>query len=265
LDAFARTSGSVIFFYAVVYALTFTICLGVAFSNQARTAEQRTLELQRQKAQTALELSEQRMQTMQSQLSPHFLFNCLSSISFLARQAERDRLVAAIAKLGSLLRFTIENAAQPRIPLVEEVRFVEDYIGLQSLRFGERFQWTLVTDIEASSPVCPPFSIQPLVENVFRHAVERFTDESQSDPVRIELTVIADASSVEIRVCNTRTSDADQQTVTAGFGIGEKNLETRLKHTYGAGYSLESFKSGKAFCVELRFPPSQPEQVLTGI
>ncbi|MEL7313318.1 MAG: sensor histidine kinase, partial [Pseudomonadota bacterium] len=170
---FAETSGSVVFFYAVVYALTFALCGSVTLASRARAAESEKSALEQQRAVAALALSEQQMQLMQSQLSPHFLFNCLSAISYLARNEDRKTLTDAVAKLGNLLRFTIENASRPTITIADELRFCEDYVGLQTLRFGNRFRFLLDVDPCVANAYCPPFTIQPLIENVFRHVVEQ--------------------------------------------------------------------------------------------
>ncbi|MFK8014059.1 MAG: sensor histidine kinase [Gammaproteobacteria bacterium] len=245
-----------IFFYGVVYALTFALCVGLVLSARARQAQLVNTELERQTARATLELAEQQMQLMQSQLSPHFLFNALGAISYLARRVERDSLVEAVAQLGGMLRFTIANASQRTIPLLDELQFSKDYVALQRLRFGERFDCIFVQDANLESTPCVPFSLQPMLENVFQHVVEQTTeppDGIERDNISIHVSIESSNSRVRFRVHNTRIADQSGSTPAMGHGTGMKNLKTRLEHVYGSDYSLAIEESATDFQVELSF------------
>ncbi|MFK8029098.1 MAG: sensor histidine kinase [Gammaproteobacteria bacterium] len=257
VDRFRATSGSVMFFYGVVYALTFALCVSFVFSARAREAQLVNIALERQTARATLELAEQQMQLMQSQLSPHFLFNALGAISYLARRGERDALNSAVAKLGGLLRFTIQNASQSTIPVLDELQFSKDYISLQSLRFGERFDCVFEHDPNLESMQCLPFSLQPMLENVFQHVVEQFTelpDGKTQSKISIRVSVKLHNDRVFMRVQNTRPATQLSSTPSMGHGTGMKNLETRLTHVFGSDFSLSNAESPADFQVELSFP-----------
>ncbi|MEO1594528.1 MAG: histidine kinase [Pseudomonadota bacterium] len=264
IDTLAATSGSVVFFYAVVYGLTFALCGGVVLAARARVAQRENHALEQHRTEAALELAEQHMQLMQSQLAPHFLFNCLSSMSYLARQSEKATLVDAISTLGSLLRFTVENASQGQIAVIDELHFVRDYIALQELRFGDRFVCVIDCDADAEQAMCLPFSLQPLLENVFRHVVERIpqTDNGVSEGVGIHVTIERRAAQVFMSVCNSQAPLDAQATPSPGHGTGINNLEARLAHTYGGDYALETRVSPEAYCVSLAFPDGQETHVV---
>ena len=237
------TSGSVIFFYVVVYALTFAACLGVVFSTRTKLATEQNESLQKQQMNDALKLAEKNMELMQSQLSPHFLFNSLSAISGLAREQDRDALISAVAKVGQLLRFTVENAKVSRITLDEELQFVRDYVALQQLRFGDRFSFQLSSQVQDTVLFCPPFTLQPLIENCFRHAVE-----NTEDFVGIEVTIQNVGNTLSFRVCNTH-SNKTVSGVTLGTGM--KNLETRLEYLYPQKFNINVSSSEEKYCVHL--------------
>ncbi|MEM1439397.1 MAG: histidine kinase [Pseudomonadota bacterium] len=256
IDKLAATSGSVVFFYAVVYGLTFALCGGVVLAARTRMAQQENTALAQQRTKAALELAEQHMQLMQSQLAPHFLFNCLSSMSYLARQSEKETLVDAISTLGSLLRFTVENASRGQIAVIEELEFVRDYIALQTLRFGDRFVCSLDCDPQAEQATCPPFLLQPLLENVFRHVVERIPDgdHNRFERINVDVTIEWRTGTLTIRVCNTQAAVDTPANPAPGHGTGINNLEARLAHTYGDNYTLDTSVSPTAYCVTLSFP-----------
>ncbi|MEM8547045.1 MAG: histidine kinase [Pseudomonadota bacterium] len=265
LARLAGTSGSVVFFYAVVYALTFALCVGVTQAGAAGEAQQRNLELERQRANTAEQLAAQQMQLMQSQLSPHFLFNSLGAMSYLARRDERETLVSGIATLGSLLRFTVSNAARHTLSLAEEIQFAEDYIGLQSLRFRSRFRCTFSVTSGIEGAQCPPFTIQPLLENVFRHVIEQRPEgEDPAIPVEIIVQIRCAEDRVALVVRNTRPVDVatPKSSTDAGTGTGIKNLKVRLAHTYGSAFTYDQEETDAGFAVTLTFPMEPPDDDL---
>lgn len=240
------TSASIVFFYVVLYGLTFVACLGVVFAENTRRANKLNAELLQRQTETALVLSEHKMQLMQSQLSPHFLFNCLGAISGLARSGDRQALIKAVASVGNLLRYTVDNSALSRIPVEEELKFVSDYIELQTLRFADRFNYnSKISNIDLSLE-CPPFTLQPLLENTFRHAVEA-TEES----VKIDVTVTHQDNRITFDVKNTiptKTCEA------ATSGTGLKNLRTRLVHLYPDDFELNITNDEQLFCVSINIP-----------
>lgn len=241
-----KSSAALIFFYTLIYALTFAVCLGVVLANNTRRAQLLNASLTQQQAESALLLSEQKMQLMQSQLSPHVLFNCLGSISALARRGERDRLVDAVAKVGNLLRFTLLNASAKTIALFDELALIDDYIALQRLRFEGRFSYTQDIQELDSDIMCPPFTLQPLVENAFKHAVE--LTESGVD---IRVAVKQEEGVVKMTVFNTLPSENRTQKTT---GTGIKNLTSRLSHLYHQQFDLRVFETDTTYEVNLTFP-----------
>lgn len=240
------TSASVVFFYAVLYGLTFVACLGVVFAENTRRANKLNAKLLQRQTETALVLSEHKMQLMQSQLSPHFLFNCLGAISGLARSGDRQILIKAVASVGNLLRYTVDNSAQNRIPVEEELKFVNDYIELQKLRFEERFNCTTTISNIDLSLECPPFILQPLLENAFRHAVE-----ITEDNIDITVSVIHSEKRIKLHVKNV-IPESHQKADTCGTGL--RNLKTRLEHLYGDDFTFTISKDDGWFCVSINIP-----------
>jgi sensor histidine kinase YesM len=239
-------SSSVIFFYCVVYSLTFAACLGIVLADKTQQANQLNASLLQQKTEADLLLTEQRMQLMQSQLSPHVLFNCLSSISSLARDGERKALIEAVAMVGNLLRFTILNSPTNKIALYDEIGFVNDYIALQALRFEDRFICESKIDDIDEDIMCPPFTLQPLVENVFCHAVE--TTEEQ---VLIFLSIMQSNNKVHFNVRNTVPKKAK---IASSTGTGLDNLRGRLRHLYADDFTLDIHADNTQFSVDLSIP-----------
>ena len=116
--------------------------------------------------------SEARLNALRMQLDPHFLFNALNTIS---SQVERDPKLARgmIEHLGDLLRLSLESKDRQEVPLAEEMAFLEHYLAIQKIRFGEhlRIETQIAPDVKYASVPC--LFVQPLVENAIWHGISR--------------------------------------------------------------------------------------------
>lgn len=116
--------------------------------------------------------SEARLNALRMQLEPHFLFNALNTIS---SQVERDPKLARrmIEHLGDLLRLSLESKDRQEIPLAEEMAFLEHYLAIQKIRFGDnlRIETQIAPEVKYASVPC--LFVQPLVENAIRHGISR--------------------------------------------------------------------------------------------
>ncbi len=126
---------------------------------------------ERREAALAAELAGARLQVLQMQLHPHFLFNALHTVSALIGEDVRAARTA-LARLGDLLRASLDRDGGQEVPLRDELGFVEKYVDIQRLRFRDR----LVVDVEiapdALDALVPALLLQPLVENAIRYTVE---------------------------------------------------------------------------------------------
>jgi two-component system, LytTR family, sensor kinase len=116
--------------------------------------------------------SEARLNALRMQLDPHFLFNALNTIS---SQVERDPKLARgmIEHLGDLLRLSLESKDRQEVPLAEEMAFLEHYLAIQKIRFGDhlRIETQIAPEVKYASVPC--LFVQPLVENAVRHGISR--------------------------------------------------------------------------------------------
>lgn len=168
------------------------------------------------------------LQAMRSQLRPHFLFNALHSVSSLI-ETDADAASDAMERLGDLLRYTIRERDEDRVRLEEEWAFVEDYLALQSLRFGDRVQVQVDMDDACGSMPVPPFVVQPLVENAFVHGPG-----ARPEGGKVLIRIQCNANTLEIDV-----SDDGPGPDPEGRGTGLDNLRRRLEVLYGPEATVE--------------------------
>ena len=116
--------------------------------------------------------SEARLNALRMQLDPHFLFNALNTIS---SQLERDPKLARnmIEHLGDLLRLSLESKDRHEVPLAEEMAFLEHYLAIQKIRFGDHLRIETQIAPEVKYAFVPCLFVQPLVENAIRHGISR--------------------------------------------------------------------------------------------
>ena len=116
--------------------------------------------------------SEARLNALRMQLDPHFLFNALNTIS---SHVERDPKLTRrmIEHLGDLLRMSLESKDRQEVPLAEELAFLEHYLEIQKIRFGDQLRVVMDIAPEVKYAAVPSMFIQPLVENAIRHGISR--------------------------------------------------------------------------------------------
>jgi LytS/YehU family sensor histidine kinase len=117
------------------------------------------------------QLSEARMQTLQSQLQPHFLFNSLHTVGQLVRTQRSADAMKVVERLGDLLRTTLDERRPQLVTLADELRFARAYLEIEEIRFADRLRvdWQYEPAVECA--LVPPFLLQPLIENAVRHGI----------------------------------------------------------------------------------------------
>lgn len=141
--------------------------------------------------------AESQLNSLRMQLDPHFLFNALNTIS---SHVERDpRLTRRmIEHLSDLLRISLESKDKPEVSLAEELWFLEHYLAIQRIRFGNKLRFRTEIASEVQFAQVPSFFIQPLVENAIRHGISRraaggtVTVKAEGAGGRLEIHVLDD-------------------------------------------------------------------------
>ena len=191
-----------------------------------------------------------RMEALQNQMNPHFLFNTLNSISSLVR-FDPDTARELISKLATILRRLL-NSSDSFVPLREEVEFIDNYLDIEVVRFGnDKLRVVKELDPASLEVMVPSMLLQPLVENSIKHGLASMV-EGGSIYVRSRLS----DSRLVIEVEDDGVGmTASQPGTTRGAGIGMANISERLKMLYGdtARITIDSGE-GKGTLVRIRLP-----------
>ena len=194
-----------------------------------------------------------RMEALQNQINPHFLFNTLNSISSLVR-FDPDRAREVISKLATILRRLL-NSADSFVPLREEVEFIDNYLDIEVVRFGHD-KLRVVKELEPASldVMVPSMLLQPLVENSIKHGLSSMV-EGGSIYLRSRLSDSGLVIEVEDDGVGMAATQLVESTSTRGAGIGMANISERLQVLYGdtARMTIDSHE-GKGTLVRIRLP-----------
>jgi LytS/YehU family sensor histidine kinase len=192
------------------------------------------------------EASRAQLSALRSQLNPHFLFNALHTIvQLIPRQP--DRAAQAAEQLGALLRDTIEED-RDLVSFAEERAFVERYLAVQRLRFGDRLQVRIDVTPEADDALVPSFALLTLVENAVRHGAEPNVDATE-----IVVHGSTTRDSLVLTVEDSGVGGANDGAVTNGTGL--KRLRERLVALYDSRARLETTsRDPRGFLASLTIP-----------
>jgi two-component system LytT family sensor kinase len=194
-----------------------------------------------------------RMEALQNQINPHFLFNTLNSISSLVRfDPEKARDV--ISKLATILRRLL-NSTDSFVPLREEVEFIDNYLDIEVVRFGpDKLRVVKELDPGSLDVMVPSMLLQPLVENSIKHGLASKV-EGGSIYLRSRLAdsgLIIEVEDDGVGMAARQLTDSES---TRGAGIGMANISERLQVLYGdtARMTIDS-QEGKGTLVRIRLP-----------
>jgi two-component system, LytTR family, sensor kinase len=217
-----------------IYLLFYVLLLGIAWAVYYHA---RFREREQAAEQLAAGLAEARFQALKMQLHPHFLFNTLNAISALIPQ-EAQPARRMVARLGDMLRATLEQEATQEVSLREEFEFLEPYLEIEQTRLGDRLTVEFQVEPEALDARVPHLVLQPLVENAVRHGVA-----PRSEPGVVTIAAAVEGESLVLHVRNTGGA-ARARSGRAPGGRGLENVRSRLEHLYGAGQQLAAGPAG---------------------
>lgn len=212
----------------------------------ARRFREKQVEL----ANLQIQLSEARLNALKFQMQPHFLFNTLNTISSLIDFSKKDAQ-GIITKLGNLLRIILEKNARNSIPLQEELSFIENYLGIEEMRFQDRLTVTFKIQEETKSASVPRLILQPLVENAIKHGLK---NKEENATILIESYELPD-DRIFISVSDNGIGSAKSLNELTKNRIGLKNVKDRLQLMYGnAAQFLVKSQPNQGFAVVIEIP-----------
>ncbi|MCW1884669.1 histidine kinase [Luteolibacter flavescens] len=209
-----------------VYAALLILSHAWLFLRTARRENERAAELHTRHAQA-------RAQALQAQLQPHFLFNTLNGIAMLTRK-DPERAEEMIMSLSELLRIALDGERQAEIPLREELHFVDRYLDIQRMRFGNRLKVEREVARDTLGLLVPALLVQPLVENAIHHGIE---PRGSGGCVRVVTALDGDMLTIRIEDDGVGIGHSKGG---SGSGIGMASIRERLAALYPGRHVFRS-------------------------
>jgi two-component system LytT family sensor kinase len=206
-----------------------------------------SIRIERQLEEQSRLLMEARLDALQRQINPHFLFNTLNSIASLVR-SKPELAREMIVKLANILRVLLKNR-DAFVPFAEEVAFTDDYLDIEVVRFGEKLRVVKEIAEETLEVVVPSMLLQPLIENSIKHGLEprigggtvtlrsrilsdgRLLLEVEDDGIGMETEPASELSAMEGETLWVGAAN--------GNGIGMRNVRERMEVLYGNQAEVE--------------------------
>lgn len=228
-------------FIGEIYVVGITTAIQITFDwVQTKT---KTKELERLNLETELDF-------LKSQIQPHFFFNTLNNLYSLTLSKSK-RAPETVLKLSDLMSYVIYDANQKRVPLVNEIKHIQNYLDLEKLRYGDRLQIDFNVEGAIEGKKIPPVLLLPFIENSFKHGTK------VSDPV-IPISIKVKVEENHL-IFSTKNRKADFDMMDNGLetykhGVGLQNTIRRLKLVFGDQYKLDIEDSEKEYEIKLKIP-----------
>jgi signal transduction histidine kinase len=232
------------------YTLIFGVNMILFHVNYVRHA---AIRQERYLAEANMAAQQAQLAALRYQLNPHFLFNSLNSISALIVTGRNKDAESMTNRLSAFLRASLNANPTELVPLDEELALTEEYLDIESVRFGERLSITVDCAGEACDALVPSFLVQPLVENAVKHGVAR-----SRATVEIRIHAMMQGGTLRIEVSNgLAPADADESADGANAGVGLANVRHRLAAVFGKRATLTAGEAGGRFVATIRITEAQ--------
>jgi len=226
----------------LTYFLIAMVSYAIQFYRNYRAEQQR-------RAGMEAKLARAQLDALKMQLHPHFLFNTLNSITALIH-TDPDAADRMTARLGELLRITLDNEGIHEVPVATELDFTRKYLDIQQLRFQDRLTIQVDAAADTNDALVPNLLLQPLVENAIRHGISE-----QAGPGQIGIAVQRDGATLRIDVTDTGPGLGKQMSDDSSSGVGLSNTRERLAQLYGDRQRLELIERPEGgVCVRIELP-----------
>lgn len=196
------------------------------------------------------ELKEAQLMALRLQLSPHFLFNSLHTVSSLIEEGDKEKAIKMTTRIGDFLRRALAFEKQQFITLEKELEFFDLYLEIEKERFKDRLVVYKEIGDDVMQMVLPNLILQPLIENAIKHGISK-----KYDAHEITLTIRKELNHLNIRLYNDgpqiiAIKDSKRE------GVGLANVEKRLQKVYEDNYffAVRNSDNGKGVTVDLNLP-----------
>jgi LytS/YehU family sensor histidine kinase len=222
----------------IIFQLLFIVAIGISYRFLSDNMTDQEVKKEEENERLKSELS-----FLRSQISPHFMFNVLNSIVSLSRR-KPEMVEPVVIKLSELMRYMIYETNDSKVSIDKEFSYLESYIELQRLRFGNDIKIDFKHQLSSTPSSIEPMLLIPFVENAFKHGVGMVENPS------IEIELNDDKKALFFSVVN-KVSKQNSEIKDESSGIGLANVRRRLELLYPDQHELNIHEKEDSYLVEL--------------
>jgi len=183
---------------------------------------------------------------LKTQIQPHFFFNTLNNLYALSIE-KSDKAPEMILKLSEIMQYVLYDAKEPKISLLKEINYINNYLELEELRFGKSVTYDLDIVGNIDDVFVPPLLFLPFIENCFKHGTK------ENDRMKVEINFEKISEQLVFSVKNNFNKNSTT-ILNTKHGIGILNVKRRLKLLYNENYKLKTNIFEQEFDVNLKIP-----------
>lgn len=206
---------------------------------------------EQEKSELTLKNREMQLSLLKSQINPHFLFNTLNSINTLVGSS-KEQARKVITQLSDIFRYALDSHGDQMVKLLHEIDFIDNYMRIQQVRFGERLRFVKNVDFTCLGVSIPPMILQPLVENSVKYGIA-----PKDEGGTIVLTVKRNEEGTiffEVKDDGLGSKAKKVMDSYTGSGVGLSNTDQRLRSIFGPGSGLRIRSNENGYSVSFFIP-----------
>lgn len=192
---------------------------------------------------------------LKSQINPHFLFNTLNSLYALTLK-KSDQAPEIVLRLSGMMRYMLYESNEKEVPLNREVQYIENYLELERIRYGNKAEILFDYQGEAADNfLLPPLLFIPFLENAFKHGLSNSLSVGY-----VRINIIAAENSIQFDIENSKTDDPKDERYYQG-GIGLSNVKRRLELLFRNSYDLKIQDEADKYIVSLHLDLKKKQSI----
>jgi len=210
-----------------------------------------------EKGELAVKNREMQLSLLKSQINPHFLFNTLNSINMLVG-SNKEEARKVITQLSDIFRYALDSHGDNKVKLIHELDFIDNYIKIQQVRFGQRLKYVKQIDPTCLSIKVPPMILQPLVENSVKYGIAPKEEGGTITVIvkRFKHMIYFEVKDDGLGINAQKVMDGTSS------GVGVKNTDERLRSSFGPGHGLRIRSDEWGYSTSFFIPITEQDLVL---
>ena len=220
-------------------------CLVVGLVSTGYKVTSDWMGLQNEKRELESQNLQSELKFLRSQINPHFFFNTLNNLYALTLK-KSDLAPEIVLRLSEMMRYMLYESNEKEVSLEKEINYVMNYIELEKLRQGEKFQINFNLEGKAQGQRIAPLMFIPFLENSFKHGLDR-----QIKSGYVNINMLLKDESVELDIENSKPIQTKEKPKLKSGGIGLENVQRRLKLLYPQKHKLNIEEQPDSFKVKL--------------